>query len=172
MLTDHAHIPRRGEASGGCWGCSCWQPLRGGEKRFALIKLVQFKETCNQTCYSPIFLISRPWSTVVGGDRGRKNGLISFRAEFKLTGQPVNRLWRVRVWQGLDKPNPYPYPRPTRGTYPRVSQTRANPYPLVFFCPLTSISHLQLTRVAHQKYCTITTDRSQGMTYDSNCSLG
>jgi hypothetical protein len=54
--------------------------------------------------------------------------LILFRAEFKLTGQPVNPLWRVRVWQGLDKPNPYPYPRPTRGTYPRVFQTRANPY--------------------------------------------
>jgi len=38
------------------------------------IKLVYFKKTCNQTCYSPIFSVSRPWSTTVGGDGGRKNG--------------------------------------------------------------------------------------------------
>ena len=76
MLTDHAHIPRwRGEASGGCWGCCCWQPLQGGEKIFTLVKLVQFKKTYNQMCYSPIFSVSRPWSASVGGDGGRKNGL-------------------------------------------------------------------------------------------------
>jgi hypothetical protein len=40
-----------------------------------VIKLVQFKKTCNQTCYSPIFSVSRPWSTILGGDGGRKNGL-------------------------------------------------------------------------------------------------
>ena len=41
---------------------------------------------------------------------------------------PALPVPRVRVFAGYKILYPYPYPRETRGTYPRVSSTRDNPY--------------------------------------------
>ena len=64
---------------------------------------------------------------VESNDDKLQGGWTHFRAEFKYFGQTLQPVAGVRVRRGLDKPNPYPYPRSTRGTYPRVSQTRDNP---------------------------------------------
>jgi hypothetical protein len=56
-------------------GMWCWQFLSGGERVFARINFVQFNKTSDKKIYSPIFMFSRPWSTMVGSDIGRKNVL-------------------------------------------------------------------------------------------------
>jgi len=54
--------------------------------------------------------------------------LITFSSGALILGLTCQPPLQVRVWQGLDKPNLYLYPRPTHGTYPRVSHTCDNPY--------------------------------------------
>src|ERR1700678_2935468 len=51
-----------------------------------------------------------------------------FRAEFEYVGRPANPQLGVRVWPGLEKPNPYPYPAVPGGCTRPGRATRDNPY--------------------------------------------